>query len=135
MPQAVNTVDEYIQSLPPDYMQVMSKVRKAIKAAAPMAEEVISYQVPTYKYLGPLVHIAAFKNHCSFFGVSKSILQIFKDELAKYHTAGTTIHFGPGNPLPDSLVKKIVKTRIRENEERKGVSQIKKANKKSKSTK
>ena len=82
------------------------------------AEEVISYQIPTFKYHGPLVFFAAFRNHCSFYVVSKSIMETFSSELRLWDTSGTTIHFSAKNPLPVSLVKKIVKARIEENEAR-----------------
>ena len=78
----------------------------------------ISYQIPTYKHEGPLVHFAAFENHCSFVVVTKSIISAFKKELEPFKTSGTTIHFSPEKPLPASLVRKIVKARLKENEER-----------------
>lgn len=111
-------VDGYLAALPEETRGTLEKLRAAIKAAAPEADEVISYQIPAYKYHGPLVFFAAFKNHCSLYVVSKSILQTFSDELAPYKTSGTTIHFTAKNPLPATLVKKIVKTRIEENESR-----------------
>jgi len=112
-------VDEYFRALPEAVRIMLEKVRQSIKAAAPKAEEVIGYRIPTYKYMGPVVHFAAFENHCSLIVVSKSIIEIFKEELQSYKTSGTTIHFTPENPLPASLVKKIVEVRIRENEKRK----------------
>lgn len=112
------SVDEYLAAAPEEARPVLEKLRKTIRAAAPMAEEVISYQIPTYKYHGPLVHFAAFRNHCSFFAVSKSIIDRFSNELEPWDTSGTTIHFSAKNPLPASLVKNIVKTRIAENEAR-----------------
>lgn len=115
--QANQTVDEYINSLPKEIGAALEELRQAIKSVAPMAEEVISYRIPTYKYRGPMVHFMAAKNHCSFIPVSKSITEIFKDELRLFKISGTTIHFKPGHPLPSSLVKKIVKIRIKENEE------------------
>lgn len=111
-------VDEYLQTLPEAMRITLETVRQSIKAAAPKAEEVISYRIPTYKYKGPLVHFAAFETHCSLIVVNKSIMMIFKEELQSYKTSGTTIHFSPEKPLPGALVKKIVKVRIKENEER-----------------
>jgi uncharacterized protein YdhG (YjbR/CyaY superfamily) len=83
-----------------------------------MAEETISYGIPAFKYHGPLVFFAAFKNHCSFFGVSKLLIEKFSGELEPYDVSGTTIHFSAQNPLPATLVKKIVKARIEQNEAR-----------------
>lgn len=111
-------VDEYLHSLPKEVRTILKEVRQTIKAAAPKAEEVISYQIPTYKYLGPLLHFAAFNDHCSLYVVSKNILKLFDKELQSYKTSGTTIHFTPDKPLPATLIQKIVKARIKENEER-----------------
>lgn len=114
--RSAKNVDEYLKALPQDVRSILEDLRKTIKASAPMAEEVISYQIPTYRYHGALVHFMAAKNHCSFFVVNKSILEEFKDELKDYDTSGTTIHFTAENPLPKKLVEKIVKTRVKENE-------------------
>jgi uncharacterized protein YdhG (YjbR/CyaY superfamily) len=111
-------VDEYLTAVPEEVRGVLEKLRRTIRAAAPKAEEVISYQIPTFKYHGPLVFFAAFRNHCSFYVVSKPIMEMFSSELKPYDTSGTTIHFSAKNPLPASLIKKIVKARIEENEAR-----------------
>lgn len=117
-------VDEYLAAFPAEVQEALQKLCSAIRAAAPEAEEIISYRIPTYKYLGPLVHFAAFKNHCSFYGVSKSIFRLFEKELEPFKIAGTTIHFTPAQPLPATLVKKIVKARIRENEVLQGAKKL-----------
>lgn len=109
------TVDEYLMALPEDQQEALGKIRQAIKSAAPKAEEVISYQIPTYKLNGPLVHFAAFKNHLSLVVVSKSIAELFAKELAPFKSSGRTIHFTPEKPIPAALVKKIVQARVREN--------------------
>ena len=110
-------VDEYLQMQPEAMQPVLEKLRHAIKKAAPTAEEIISYQIPTYKYLGPVVHFAAFKDHCSFIIINKDIIKKFEKELQGYKTSGTTIHFTPEKPIPARLVQKIVKIRLKENEE------------------
>ena len=112
------TVDEYLAIQPEQVRSALEKVRKAIKAAAPKAEEVISYQIPTYKLNGPVAAFAAFPNHCSFFTTSHAIMKTFKDDLKDYDTSGVTIRFPAGKPLPDSLIKKLVIAKIKENEER-----------------
>ena len=108
-------VDENLAAAPEGVRSVLEKLRRTIRAAAPKSEEVISYQIPTFKYHGPLVFFAAFRNHCSFYVVSKSIMETFSSELRLWDTSGTTIHFSAKNPLPALLVKKIVKARIEEN--------------------
>ena len=109
-------VDAYLASVPKELRAVLDNLRKAIKAAAPKAEELISYQIPTYKHHGPLVHFVARASYCSLIAVSKTILEKFKDELADFDTSGTTIHFTVEHPLPAALVKKIVTARVTENE-------------------
>jgi uncharacterized protein YdhG (YjbR/CyaY superfamily) len=111
-------VNEYLASLPEAQRTALEKVRKAIKAAAPEAEEVISYQMPGYKYHGMLVFFAAFKDHLSFFGAGKTLVKTFSTELEPFDVSGTTIHFSPEKPLPPALVKKMVKARMKENEAR-----------------
>lgn len=112
------TVDEYLDMQEPEIRSALEKLRKTIRSAAPQAEEIISYQIPSYKYNGALVHFAAFKDHCSFFVVNKQLLKDFEKELQPYKTSGTTIHFTPENPLPPILVKQIVKIRIEQNQYR-----------------
>lgn len=110
-------VDEYLQRQPAEMQPVLEKLRQAIKKAAPKAEEIISYQIPTYKYFGPLVHFAAFKDHCSLIVVNKDIIKTFEKELQSYKISGTTIHFSPEKPIPETIVQKIVKIRMKENED------------------
>jgi uncharacterized protein YdhG (YjbR/CyaY superfamily) len=118
---APRSVDEYMSALPADVQQVLEKIRSTIKTAAPKAEEVISYQMPGYKYHGMLVYFAAFKDHCSLFPASKKVLEVFREELKTYKTFGGTIQFTKDHPLPVKLVKQIVQYRIKENEEKKAL--------------
>ncbi|MDQ5845783.1 MAG: DUF1801 domain-containing protein [Acidobacteriota bacterium] len=111
------TVDDYLAGLPEDSRATLEKLRKTIKAAAPKATEGIAWQMPMYKQNGMLVGFAAFKNHCSFFPGTKAIAA-HKAELKNYGTSKGTIRFPIGKPLPATLVKKLVKERIAENEKR-----------------
>jgi uncharacterized protein YdhG (YjbR/CyaY superfamily) len=116
---APKTVDEYMLSLPADVLPMLEKVRSAIKAAAPDAEEVISYQMPAYKQNSILVYFAAFKEHCSFFPASKKVIEAFQEELKPYKTSVGTIQFTKEKPLSAKLIKAIVKYRLKENETKK----------------
>lgn len=109
-------VDQYLSTLPGDVRAMLENLRAAINAAAPKAEELISYRIPTYKYHGMLVHFLAHENYCSFVVTSRATIEQFKSELSGYKISGTTIHFTLDHPLPASLVKKIVKARLKENE-------------------
>ncbi len=111
------TVDEYLERLPAEVMEVLENLRQLIKSAAPGAEELISYQMPGYKLNGPLVYFAAFKNHCSFFP-GKKIADEYAAELAGFKVSGGTIQFTVAKPLPASLIKKIIKRRVKENNEK-----------------
>lgn len=111
----VQAVSRYLATVPQPMRRVLAALRAAIRAAAPRAEETISYGIPTYKLNGPLIHWAAFKNHASLIGVEKQLLQQFAGELAPFKTAGSTIRFTAENPLPAALVKKLVKYRVAQN--------------------
>lgn len=110
-------VDEYLAGVPKEARATLEKLRRTIRAAAPMAAEVISYQIPMYKHHGMVVGFAAFKNHCSIFPGS-AVMDRYKKELERYDTSKGTIRFPANKPLPSALVKKLVKARIKENEAR-----------------
>ncbi len=112
------TVDAYMEALPDKEKAVLEKLRQTIKKTAPKAEELISYGMPGYKYYGMLVFFAAFKNHCSFFGGNSTLTNEMKEELKDYKTSKGTIQFTVEKPLPLTLIKKIVKTRMKQNEEK-----------------
>ena len=110
-------VDEYLAGVPKEARATLEKLRRTIKAAAPMASEGISYQIPMYKHHGMVVGFAAFKNHCSIFP-GAAVMDAYKEELKRYDTSKGTIRFPVDKPLPATLVKKLVRARIKENEAR-----------------
>ncbi|HET6373411.1 MAG TPA: DUF1801 domain-containing protein [Candidatus Polarisedimenticolia bacterium] len=111
----MESIDGYLEAVPPRTRAALKSLRKAIKAAAPKADEVISYRVPSFKYHGMLVGFAAFREHCSFFLMSTTVMEAHKDELKRYDTSAGTIRFTADAPLPAALVTKLVKARIKEN--------------------
>jgi uncharacterized protein YdhG (YjbR/CyaY superfamily) len=109
------TVSEYLASLNPENRTALNKLRKNILAAAPGAEECISYQMPAFRFDGRmLVWYGAWENHCALYpGTS---IALFKKDLGRFDTGNKgTIRFQPGNPLPASLVRRLVKARIAQN--------------------
>ena len=110
-----STVNEYLRDLSPKQRKVIEDVRKVIRKTAPEAEELISYGIPAFKYHGPLVYYAAFKDHYSFFPGGKIILQVFKEELKPFKTSAGTIQFTDENRLQTNLIKKIVMYRMKQN--------------------
>ena len=109
------TIDEYLAALSDDKRAALEKLRKAIRAAAPRAEECISYQIPAFRLDGRLlVAFGAAANHCAFYPTSHPVAA-HKDELKNYDTSKGTIRFPADKPLPVALVRKLVKARIAQN--------------------
>jgi uncharacterized protein YdhG (YjbR/CyaY superfamily) len=111
------TVDEYIKRCPPNVQAALQKVRKTIKAAAPEAEEVISYAIPGYKYHGMLIFFAAWTNHISLYPAPWEAASL-KKEMSAYKGSTGTIKFPLDEPLPLSLITRMVKYRVKQNLER-----------------
>lgn len=118
--KAPKDIDEYLARVPEPAHTTLSKVRAMIRSAIPKeATEAISYGMPTFKHKGSLLAFGAFKNHCSLFPMSLAVVAAFEKELKDFPTSKGTIHFPLDKPLPAALLKKIVKARIAQNEERK----------------
>ena len=112
---ASDRVDSILAGLPSDQRVAMQALRETIAAAAPDAEEAISYAAPAFRYRGrPLVAYAAAKAHCSFFPMSPAILDGHRDALAGYVMSKGTIRFVPARPIPAELVTAIVRQRREE---------------------
>lgn len=109
------TVDEYFSTLSPNVRNILEGLRQTIKQAASEAEEVISYNMPAYKYYGMLVYFMMHKNHIGFYPGNKAVNEVFKNELTKYKTSKGTIQFPIDKTIPKLLIKKIVKFRVNEN--------------------
>jgi uncharacterized protein YdhG (YjbR/CyaY superfamily) len=108
------TIDEYLAPLSKEKRDALEKLRRAIKSAAPKAEECISYQVPGFRLGGRLlVSFGAAANHCAFYPGAYPV-EAHKDELTAYDTSKGTIRFQADSPLPATLVRKLVKTRMAE---------------------
>ena len=110
------TVDDYLTVVPEDVRAALEKLRKTIKAAAPRAAEVISYQIPAYKHHGLLVGFAASSGLCTFHIMSVKVTRDHADDLKGYKLGNASIRFAPDKALPAALVTKLVKARIAENE-------------------
>jgi uncharacterized protein YdhG (YjbR/CyaY superfamily) len=113
----VKTVDEYIAGFDTEIQQRLQQMRETIKKAAPGAEEMIAYMMPAYKYNGPLVYFAAFKNHIGFYATPTGHAA-FEKELSVYKQGKGSVQFPLDKPLPLSLISKIVKFRLKQNLER-----------------
>lgn len=113
------TVEDYLSRVGEPARTTLNKMRALIRAAAPAeAAEAISYGVPMFKYKGVLLGVGAFKDHCSLFLATSSIAPEIWEELKTYDTSKGTIRFAVDKPLPAALVRRIVKARVAQNEQR-----------------
>ena len=115
--KVAGSIDEYIEQFPTNVQTILQKLRATIQKTAPAAEETISYQMPAFKYHGMLVYFAGFKNHIGFYPTSSPI-KVFKDRLTNFKTSKGAIQFPIDKAIPLTLVKDIVKFRIKENLEK-----------------
>ncbi len=115
--KVVENIDEYINQFPANVQAILQKLRATIRKTAPAAEETISYQMPAFKYHGMLVYFAGYQNHIGFYPTS-SPMKVFKDRLTNYKTSKGAIQFPIDKAIPLTLVKDIVKFRIKENLEK-----------------
>jgi uncharacterized protein YdhG (YjbR/CyaY superfamily) len=113
------TIDEYLKKAEDDQRRVLNKLRQTIRAAAREAQECISYGIPAFRHnRRSLVFFGAWASHCAFYPGSAATLKNFRNELRNFQTSKGAIRFSPDKPLPVALVKKLVKTRIAENNDR-----------------
>ena len=111
------TIDEYIAGFPHEVQEILEKIRKTIRTAAPDAEETIKYRMPTFTLKGNLVHFAAFRKHVGFYPVPTGI-EGFRNELSVYEGGKGSVKFPLDKPIPLDLIGKIVEFRVKENLER-----------------
>jgi uncharacterized protein YdhG (YjbR/CyaY superfamily) len=116
---AAKTVEEYMAGIAEPARSTLKHIRAVIKSVVPKeTKEVISYGIPMFQYNGMLVGYAAFARHCSLFPTGSGVIEKFSKELKGYRSSRGTIQFPSDKPLPDALLRKIVKQRIKENRER-----------------
>jgi uncharacterized protein YdhG (YjbR/CyaY superfamily) len=110
------TIDEYLAAVPDHARRAaLARLRKTIRAAAPDAQECISYRLAAFRQNGMLVALGATASHCAFYLMSATTVQTHKSDLEGYDTSKGTIRFQPDHPLPAPLVRKLVRARIAEN--------------------
>jgi uncharacterized protein YdhG (YjbR/CyaY superfamily) len=110
------TIDEYLAGVHADQRAALETLRRTIRAAAPKAEEYISYGLAAFRLNGrPLVAFGASAKHCAFYPMNSTTVEAFQEQLKRFETSKGTIRFQADNPLPVALVRKLVKARITEN--------------------
>ena len=112
------SIDEYIATFPKDVQKILEELRATIKAAAPDAEETISYNIPTFTLHGTyLIYFAGWKNHISMYPIPSGT-KAFNKKVSQYVEGKGTLKFPLDKPLPLKLITKIVKLRVAENRKR-----------------
>lgn len=109
-------IDDYIAMQPQPFQSTLNEPRSIVRSAAPQATELISYQVPSFKWHYMLVGFGVNKKFCSLYPMSSTLTKKMADDLTGIRLSGTTLHFIPGEPLPKALIEKIVRMRLQENE-------------------
>jgi uncharacterized protein YdhG (YjbR/CyaY superfamily) len=110
-------VDAYLASVPEPAHTTLQKVRAVIRAAAPPdATESINYGMPTFNYNGPLLGFAAAARHCALYPMNGTTVAAFQEDFKAYKTSKGAIQFPVDKPLPEALIRKLVKFRLKENE-------------------
>ena len=110
------SITEYVNDAPKEARKKLREMRACIRKAAPGAKEGLKWGMPAFSYHRILVTFAAFEHHIGFYP-TPSAVKAFGKELSKFVTASSSIQFPLDKPLPDTLVKKIVKARVKENKE------------------
>ena len=119
-PKEATTVDEYLARLPEDQKKALQSMREMIHRSAPgEIEEVLSFDVPTFKAEGKgLLALSAQDNKLAFHIMSQPVMDSFRYTFKNWEISKTTLHFKPGNILPENLVERLVKARLAENKSR-----------------
>jgi uncharacterized protein YdhG (YjbR/CyaY superfamily) len=113
MPPAPANVDEYIAGFPASVRAILLKIRRTVRAAAPNAQEIISYRMPALRQHGVLVYFAAFKNHIGFFPPIKGDAKLEK-AVARYAGDKGNLRFPLDEPIPYALIKRLTQLRARQ---------------------
>jgi len=109
-------VNDYIRNAPANVQSTLKQLREAVKSVAPEAQEKISYGMPYYGYKGRLVYFALYKRHIGIY-IPPPIIENHMQELKGYVTAKSTVRFPLEKRLPITLIKKLVKARVKWNED------------------
>ncbi|MEQ7802411.1 DUF1801 domain-containing protein [Pedobacter sp. ASV1-7] len=109
------TVDEYINTFPEHVQFLLEVIRDTIKEAAPEAEEVISYNIPAFKFHGMLIFYSAYKNHISISIPPSKVYEVFKEELSAYKVSKSAIQLPLNEKLPVKLIENMTRFRLKEN--------------------
>jgi uncharacterized protein YdhG (YjbR/CyaY superfamily) len=127
MAERITTVEQFLDAQTPDRRRALEQLRAIIREEAPEAVEKVSYQQPTYMLHGWFISLGAAKNHLSFYPMNNTTVARHAEALKGFKTLPGTIQFTPEHPIPEALVRKIVRERLAENLARKAEKDAAKA--------
>lgn len=108
------SIDDYAARYPTHVRRLIRAMRQTIRAAAPQAQETISYRMPAFRVDGILVYFAAHTSHIGFYP-GRAAIVAFRRELSRYKGARGSVQFPFDQALPLGLVRRIVKFRVKDN--------------------
>ncbi|WP_285055935.1 iron chaperone [Pedobacter ginsengisoli] len=111
------TIDGYIGTFPENVQLILQEIRKVMKENAPDAEELISYQIPAFRYYGMLIYYSAYQKHVSVSTAPFKVFEVFEKELSPYKRSKSTVQFPLDQPVPYQLIAEMTKFRVKENKE------------------
>jgi uncharacterized protein YdhG (YjbR/CyaY superfamily) len=111
------TVDEYIATFPENAQLILQEIRKVMKENAPGAEELISYNIPAFKYRGMLIYYSGYQKHVSVSTAPFKVFEVFEKELSAYKRSKSTVQFPLYQPVPYQLIGEMTRFRVKENRE------------------
>ena len=106
------TIADYIRAAPPEGQPHLRRLYAILKSVAPDADEAIKWGVPFFVEPRFLFAFSAHKAHCGF-APSAGALEAFRKELEKHKTTKNFLQIPYDKPLPEALVRKIAKYRLR----------------------
>lgn len=116
-----STIDDYLKSIPEDRRRALEDLRTKIRSIVPAAEECISYRIPAFRLNGVVVAgFCATSKGCSYFPFSGSTLRTLSRDVTRYDQTKSSLHFLTDKPLPIALVRKLIRARIAETQEKRG---------------
>ena len=108
-----DNIDEYIMASPATVRPLLREIRRVIRAAAPDAEEVVSYRMPAFKRYGILVYFAAFKSHVGLFPPVRGDAKLEK-AVAPFAGPKGNLKFPLDRPIPYTLIRRVVRFRVKQ---------------------
>jgi uncharacterized protein YdhG (YjbR/CyaY superfamily) len=111
---AGKAVEDYMSTVSNEHIEVLKKLRRTVKKIVPESKERVAYGIICVSLDKDLIAYASQKHHCSFYTMSPGLVKKMSDELAGLKISGATIHFQPDKPIPDKIIRKILRERLKE---------------------